>query len=138
METVKRKIQLLQQTLNDLKESASNETKSTAGDKHETALAMLQIEQENTSRQLENVLSQKLLLERINPTILAKQVANGTVVKTNNGYFFIGIPLGKVVVDGYTVTAISSQSPLGIKLAGLRANEAAVVNSMTYLVLSLE
>ena len=39
------KVQQLQKVLTDLKESSSNETKSTAGDKHETALAMLQIEQ---------------------------------------------------------------------------------------------
>ena len=42
------KIKLLQQVLADLKESSSNETKSTAGDKHETTLAMLQIEQAPT------------------------------------------------------------------------------------------
>ena len=35
---------MLQQVLNDLKESGVNETKSKAGDKHETTLAMLQIE----------------------------------------------------------------------------------------------
>ena len=46
------KISLLSHMLEELKESSSNETKSTAGDKHETALAMLQIEQENTGRQL--------------------------------------------------------------------------------------
>jgi len=40
-------ISILQKSLVDLKESSSNETKSTAGDKYETALAMLQIEQSN-------------------------------------------------------------------------------------------
>jgi hypothetical protein len=44
---------MLQQVLADLKESGANETKSTAGDKHETALAMLQIEQANTRGQLQ-------------------------------------------------------------------------------------
>jgi hypothetical protein len=64
LEVLVGKINLLKQTMNDLKESASNETKSTAGDKHETALAMLQIEQENTNKQLENLLSQKMLLQK--------------------------------------------------------------------------
>ncbi len=48
LEIINAKISLLQKVLADLKESGSNETKSTAGDKHETALAMLQIEQANT------------------------------------------------------------------------------------------
>jgi hypothetical protein len=42
----------VQKVLADLHHSASNETKSTAGDKHETALAMLQLEQENKRQQL--------------------------------------------------------------------------------------
>ena len=46
------KINNVQQILQELHRSAANETKSTAGDKHETALAMLQIEQENKRSQL--------------------------------------------------------------------------------------
>ena len=56
---------MLQQRLNDLKESGANETKSTAGDKHETALAMVQIEQANIRKQLEEALAQKAILEKI-------------------------------------------------------------------------
>ncbi len=56
---------MLQQRLNDLKESGANETKSTAGDKHETALAMVQIEQANIRKQLEEALAQKVILEKI-------------------------------------------------------------------------
>jgi hypothetical protein len=51
--------------LNELNDSAKNETKSTAGDKHETALAMLQIEQENTRNKLKEIKEQKLQLDRI-------------------------------------------------------------------------
>ena len=56
------KIILLLQTLFDLSESAKNETKSTAGDKHETALAMLQIEQANVRGQMKEALLQKAAL----------------------------------------------------------------------------
>ncbi|MBK7589408.1 MAG: hypothetical protein IPI22_14305 [Bacteroidetes bacterium] len=41
-----------QYTLNELKHSMANETKSTAGDKHETALSMLQIEQSAVAKHL--------------------------------------------------------------------------------------
>ena len=46
------KINHVQLILQELSQSAANETKSTAGDKHETALAMLQLEQENKRKQL--------------------------------------------------------------------------------------
>src|SRR4051812_780835 len=93
------KIQFLRQTLRDLKESASNETKSTAGDKHETALAMLQIEQENTNRQLETLLAIKLSIEKINAAVRPEQVVNGALVKTSKGYLYLLAALGKVTVD---------------------------------------
>src|SRR5215207_7533164 len=88
------KISLLQNVLADLKETGSNETKSTAGDKHETALAMLQIEQENTNKHLADALAQKQVIEKIDPAVRPVSVVNGTLVKTNKGYLFLSIALG--------------------------------------------
>jgi transcription elongation GreA/GreB family factor len=135
--TVNDKISFLQQTLFDLRESASNETKSTAGDKHETALAMLQIEQENTNRQLENVLTQKSIIERLVPVNPPTQVGNGSLVKTNKGYLFISIALGKIVVDNIQVIALSPQSPLGLKLSGLLVNDTIEMNGVKYVIESI-
>lgn len=132
------KIRLVQQTLNDLKESASNETKSTAGDKHETALAMLQIEQKNAAAQLENLILQKAVLDKIIPAVTAGCIANGTLVKTNSGYLFISIPLGKIIVDAIAVIALSPQSPLGIKLMRLNVGQTVIVNGINYLIESFE
>lgn len=132
------KIRLVQQTLNDLKESASNETKSTAGDKHETALAMLQIEQKNAAAQLENLILQKAVLDKIIPAVTAGCIANGTLVKTNSGYLFISIPLGKIIVDAIAVIALSPQSPLGIKLMRLNVGQTVTVNGINYLIESFE
>lgn len=56
LQLVNDKIVSLQKILNELSDSAKNETKSTAGDKHETALAMLQQEQQNTSIKLSEAL----------------------------------------------------------------------------------
>jgi hypothetical protein len=112
---INNKIQLLQEILADLKESGANETKSTAGDKHETALAMLQIEQANKREQLKELVAQKTALERIDPAIIARAILNGSLIKTNRGYFFMSVALGKAVVNDITVIAVSPQSPLGKK-----------------------
>lgn len=137
-EIIHQRITSLLQALADLKESASNETKSTAGDKHETALAMLQIEQKNTNNQLENFLSQKHILHKIDPAVKPVHITSGALVKTNKGYFFLSIPLGKIVVDGTTVTTLSPLSPLGSKLLRLKVNDLVNVNGMTYKIESIE
>ncbi len=134
VQSVNEKIQLLKNTLNELRDSASNETKSTAGDKHETALAMLQIEQENTNRQLAEALAQKDILQKIDAAATASLVIIGSLVTTSRGYLFVSIALGKITVDGIAVTALSSQSPLGAKLKGLKAGDTALVNGTEYII----
>ena len=134
LQNINSSIYLLQQTLADLKESGANETKSTAGDKHETALAMLQIEQANTRAQLQEALAQQATLQNINPTSAATKIIVGSLVKTGKGYFYISIALGKIIVDGVTVYALSPQSPLGAKLMGVAVASKVEVNGNVYLV----
>ncbi len=133
-QVVNEKISLLETNLRDLRQSASNETKSTAGDKHETALAMLQIEQENTARQLGEVVNMKAVLDKIDPYICSTQIVNGSLVKTNKGYLFICIAMGKILVDDIWVVSLSPQSPLGASLMGLHINETAGVKGYWYIV----
>jgi len=132
------KLQLLQQVLADLKESGANETKSTAGDKHETALAMLQIEQANKREQLKELVAQKAALEKIDPAIVAPVILNGSLIKTSRGYFFMSVALGKAVVNDITVIALSPQSPLGKKLMGLPVGERVEVNNNIYSIESIQ
>ena len=99
----------MQVILNELNDSAKNETKSTAGDKHETALAMLQIEQENTRNKL-----------------------------TNHGYLFLSIALGKITVEHQQIIALSPQSPLGLKLVGAKINDEIELNNLKYVIESIE
>jgi len=126
------KINGLQQQLNDLKESTANETKSTAGDKYETARAMLQIEQDNTRRQLQEALEQQSIFTAIDIAISSNEIIRGSLVKTNKGYLFISVALGKIIVDGITIIALSPQSPLGKQLMSLRVNDITTINNIAY------
>ena len=134
MQVVNDKLRSLQQVLADLKESGSNETKSTAGDKHETALAMLQIEQANVGAQLQDILEKKATLEKIDPALGSSKIVNGSLVKTNKGYLFISIALGKATIGGNPVIALSLQSPLGQKLIGLSPGDVAEINNNKYMI----
>lgn len=132
LQTVLDKVSMLQQELLDLKESSSNETRSTAGDKHETALAMLQLDQEKTSRQLQDALVQKALFEQIDASLSTQGVTNGSLVKTNKGYLFLSVAIGKITIDEKTVIALSPGSPLGKALMGLRRGDTASINGNLY------
>ncbi len=138
LKLINTKIQLLQKVLDDLKESGSNETKSTAGDKHETALAMLQIEQANTRAQMKEAISQKEVMEKIDPSLVATIIVNGSLVKTSRGYFFVSTALGKAAIEGITIIALSAQSPLGIKLMGLTKGDGATINNYHYVIENIE
>ncbi len=120
------------QTLLDLRYSAANETKSTAGDKHETALAMLQIEQANVEQKLQLLREQKAIIEGIHASSINQTISQGSLVKTNKGYFYISAALGKASVDKCNVIAISKLSPLGTKLVGLGINDTVVINENEY------
>lgn len=138
LQLVNDRINMLQQVLAELKEAGANETKSTAGDKYETALAMIQIEQANKRAQLDELVQQKQSLEKINPSVVASQVVNGSLIKTSKGYLFLSVALGRANVGGIAVTALSAQSPLGAKLTGLRTGDKAIVNNNEFLIESIE
>ena len=127
------KIKHLSSALNDLTQGGESDAKSSAGDKHETARAMLQIEHENISRQLNEVLNEKNDLRRseLGETSI---VTRGSVVKTNRGCLFVGIALGKITVDNIPVIVLSPQSPIGKKLLGLAVGASVVMNGTQYLI----
>ena len=126
------KISALQRVLDDLKESGSNETKSTAGDKHETALAMLQIEQANKRAQMKDLLEQRAVLNKFDPTIQAIQIVPGSLVKAATQYYFVSVALGKAMIEGRLVIALSPLSPLGKTMLGARPGEKVGLNQVSF------
>ena len=132
------KISQVQIVLHDLYLSAASETKSTAGDKHETALAMLQLEQENKRTQLAELQSQKAIIARIDPAAVNSVISNGALVQTDAGIFFISVALGKITIKEKTVFALSLSSPLGKALSGHRAADKISLNGKDYVILNVQ
>ncbi|MEO8413159.1 MAG: hypothetical protein ABI472_05845 [Ginsengibacter sp.] len=138
MEVLNDRLCSLRQVCEDLKESSSNETKSTAGDKHETALAMLQIEQARIGAQLQDIREKKAALEKIDPKLSSSTIVPGSLVTTDKGYLFISIALGKATIQGDVVFALSPQSPLGQKMMGLSVSDVAEINHNRYVIENIE
>lgn len=85
---VNQRMQKVQQTIDGIVESLDDESKSSAGDKHETGRAMLQIDRENAGKQLREIEQLKQLLRRIDITQTADYVRLGSLVYTSAGTFF--------------------------------------------------
>ena len=126
------KIEALRAALSNATEAANNETKSTAGDKHETSRAMIQLEQEKLSKQLNEVLDQKAEFEKIDTSKISTQAGKGTLIQSDKGILFISIGLGKINVEGQNVFVISPQSPLGQKLIGKKEKDVVDMNNVKY------
>ncbi len=131
----KRKV--LTESLSQIEESLLNETKSTAGDKHETGRAHMQIEQAKLQGMLADLKEQENQLQRISG--LPQHLVNtGSVVETNHGEFFFAIALGKLNVAGKEIYVLSPNSPLGKQMQGKKAGDLLRVNNIDYNILSVQ
>lgn len=117
-----------------LTEDSKNDAKGSAGDKHETALSMMHIEQEKLNTKLKEVLTQKAVLDKIDALIVAETIVLGSLVKANGIYLYLSLALPKISVDGINVIALSPQSPLGNKLMGNQVDFTFEINTTTYII----
>ncbi len=99
---------------------------------------MLQIEQANVQGQLQEALTKKMVLEKINPDLRASIIVNGSLIKTNRGYLWMSAALGKIQIENINVIALSQQSPLGQKLLGLKTGDSTGINNIEYIIEDIE
>ncbi len=131
------KIRQVEQSLQDLQESAAQETKSSAGDKYETAREMMQQERNKWETQrglLQAQLQELIFLERHSAT---DQVQAGTIIETDKGYFLLGPALGKVVSASGNLMCISPGAPLGRQMMYKRAGDRIQLHGIQYHLISL-
>jgi hypothetical protein len=103
-------------SLKSATESRDNDTKSSAGDKHETARAMVQIEIDKSEDQLKKTIDLQSELLSLNLEKEYKKIEKGCLVITNTETFFISIGLGKILFNDSIYYAISLASPIGALL----------------------
>ncbi|MFN0083383.1 MAG: hypothetical protein ACKVOM_12795 [Ferruginibacter sp.] len=123
----------LKNSLHDLEISAANETKSTAGDKYETALAMLQAEQVIVSNQIQQTKEQLILIKTLDSHLNTSNVVIGSLIETESSYFYISTAVGKfMVLKNKPVFAISELSPLGKILKGCKQHDTIILNNFNH------
>jgi len=114
--------------------SLESETKSSAGDKHETGRAMLQLEMEKAAHQLDSIAQTKEILRKLNINEDNKTAKLGSLIFTSSGNYFLSIGLGAVKIGSDQFYVISSTSPIGALLIGKKEGESVFFNGKTILI----
>lgn len=135
---VQDRIDVFRDMISGLTEDSKNDAKGSAGDKHETALSMMHLEQEKLNAKLSEVLEQKTILDRIDASSTAKTIVLGSLVKANGIYLYLSLALPKINIDGINVIALSPKSPLGSKLMGNTVGFTFEINGTKYLIETVE
>lgn len=131
------KVNSLNTIIREVNEAGNTESKSSAGDKHETAKAMAQLEQEKLGNQLKEAETQLADFEKHDFTKTSATVSQGSLIETNKGYFFIASSIGKIEVDGKAVFVISNKSPLAIAFAGKQQIDKVGFNGIEYMITAI-
>lgn len=111
-------METIQKTINEIQESLQSETKSSAGDKHETGRAMLQLESEKAGNQLSEINKVKEILSKIDIEKSSKVIGLGSLVFTTHNNYFIAISAGEFQINSARFYAISPSTPIGQLLIG--------------------
>ena len=117
------RINTAQFAIQEAQAASREETKSSAGDKYETARAMAQLEIEKCMAQCAEADQLKGTLVALANKKPSEKVQAGSLVITDRGNFYLSIPAGQFEIENQSYFSISVNSPLGSKLVGLKAGE---------------
>ncbi len=134
LQYVQERITNIEQAIENARAAQQEDTKSSAGDKYETSREMMTQEIENNATQLAEARKQLQLLRSIAPDKAHEQVAPGSYVKTNAGFFFIAIAAGAFATAKGTVQCISAASPIALHLLGKKKNDTVSFQGKLYVV----
>lgn len=130
-------IQAAQQAINDAIESATDDTKSSAGDKYETGREMMQQEIDRNRKQLDEAVKMRNILLSIDLKNNSETAQLGSIVITNLGKFYISISRGQLAVRDDIYFAVSAISPIGVKLIGQKKGYEFDFNGKTFKILDI-
>jgi len=120
---VNKRLYNIESIISSNQKALQSETKSSAGDKHETGRAMLQLEMEKAGQQLAGIVQMKEILAKIDILKTSKNACLGSLILTEKACYFLSISAGQLVVEDTVYFAISVSSPIGKLLLGKQEKE---------------
>lgn len=137
LQELKSRLQTATEAMASLRESVASDTKSSMGDKYETAREMAQQEQNKIGMQMAMLQQWQGIFAQIQPTQTHSVAGIGALVLTNRGVFYLAAPMGKVVVDDNEIMVISPQSPAGKAMLGKKSGDSFELNGTLFFIQSV-
>lgn len=131
------KIKSIQVEIKSLTDDAQNDAKSSSGDKHETGLAMMHLEQERLSNKWREWMVLKEQLERIDFTKKSSKVEVGSLVKLNDSLYLIAVGLPVLKLNHEKCIGVSPKAPLVEKLLGKSVGDQLSFNNQIFIITEL-
>lgn len=132
------RLMTVKNTISDIEQSLQSETKSSAGDKHETGRAMLQLEREKTGQQLAEVQKLQDVLSKIDIKKQYSKIVLGSVVETSGLNYFIAISAGEITLNNQKYFAISPSTPIGKLLMAKENGDEIQFRNSTFVITNIE
>lgn len=132
LQELKSRLQTATEAMASLRESVASDTKSSMGDKYETAREMAQQEQNKIGMQMAMLQQWQGIFARLQPSQTLTVAGIGALVQTNRGSFYMAAPMGKIAVEGTEIMVISPQSPAGKAMLGKQSGESFELNGTLF------
>jgi transcription elongation GreA/GreB family factor len=132
------RVSRIKQNINSLRESLDSETRSSAGDKHETGRAMVQLEQEKLGQQLMEAEKSLQLLKSVDIAGKADRVHAGSLVYTTKAIYFMALSAAIFQQGDTRVYCISPESPIGKLLLGNLEGDSILFNKEKIKIVSIQ
>lgn len=117
--------------------AANEETKSSAGDKYETARAMNQLEKEMLGRQYAENRKELAAMISIDISERNETIRAGSLIQLDHLYIFLLCGLGKLNIENTTVFVISPNAPLAGSIMGKKKGDMILFNKQPMKVLDI-
>ena len=137
-ESIRQRISEASLILDGIQESIDAETQSSAGDKHDTSRELMQQERNKAAQNLQNHISMDSLVLKLKTIIVSCEVRFGSLVLTNVGWFFIGLPLGRIQFEDKDILCVSGNAPAAKLLESERVGASIKMNGMNIKILSVK
>lgn len=116
-------VKAIEEELFNLKQDLADDSKSTAGDKHETSRAMLHLEQEKLGKRYQQLKNDLSFVSQIDPHIQYQKVQKGALVKTSLGIFYFSAGIGTITIQDQEIYCLSMQAPIANFLINKQIND---------------
>lgn len=122
--------QRIQKQIAEVGLALTAESKSTAGDKHETGRAMLQLEREKLGQQLAEAEKTQEMLKKVPMESPLNRIGLGSLVTTTKAMYYIAISAGRFQKDDTDIFCISPSAPMAKLLLGKTVGDTIIFNGI--------